>query len=423
MEPGHGAATRGRGLVGWRRSGSATSFLIIVAAALAVAAPAAADQIQPRSIGQVQVNGAAPNSDGSGLQTAASLAAPAGGSASSTVLTVTNKSSSYTDVKEIDGVGNDAGYQPIKSATSDGHPCTVAGAGGGSFSCPGFSIPPGQSVSITITYPTFTISDGTGSVTYDGAGLASVNVVYDTVEINGSPMDPHGKGLQVKALVTQGNCPEFVDLERAWCLNIVNSPDNGGPVSSIVIAPNPPPAGGSAGQVQTIIPPIGGAFDVGTDPAGICGTEAEGLYCEAYFGLSAFELNFTDPSFASGLGLIDVGFMSTPCLKSANASRANFGPAVARAAEANCTPPSRTKITTAKINQKKHTAFFKFTAKGTKKFTCVLTRNGKDMFAHACHSPKPYASKLPKGKYVFTVGGINKGGVDPHPAKKKFQLK
>jgi hypothetical protein len=92
----------------------------------------------------------------------------------------------------------------------------------------------------------------------------------------------------------------------------------------------------------------------------------------------------------------------------------------ARAAD-NCTPPSHTRITKAQI--KSHSAFFRFKARHASSFECELLRNNKVMFRHSCHSPKPYASRLPRGRYVFILTGVNRAGVDPKPAKKKFTIK
>jgi hypothetical protein len=110
-----------------------------------------------------------------------------------------------------------------------------------------------------------------------------------------------------------------------------------------------------------------------------------------------------------------------------NAISACAGPAApggsqsqARSAD-SCTPPSHTKITKAKI--KAHSAFFKFTARHASSFQCVLLRNNQVMFRHSCHSPKPYASRLPRGHYVFILTGVNRAGVDPKPARKKFTIK
>jgi hypothetical protein len=92
----------------------------------------------------------------------------------------------------------------------------------------------------------------------------------------------------------------------------------------------------------------------------------------------------------------------------------------ARLADA-CTPPSHTKITKAQI--KAHTAFFRFTARHASSFDCELLRNKKVMFRHSCHSPKPYASRLSRGQYVFVLTAVNRAGVDPKPARKKFTIK
>jgi hypothetical protein len=367
-------------------------LLAIVVAALAAAAPAMADPIN-----QILVNGSAPNSDGTGLQVSATFG--------SALLTVTNKSSSYTDIKEIDGVANPAS-QPLSSATTaadaSGAACTVSG--GSAFSCPGLSVAPGDSASILL-------HDGQS---YPYNGLANLNVIYDSIEVNGKPMNPHGKGLQVTAITKKGSCPEL-GKASAWCLTVTNSPNSGTPMTDVTGIPNSPPADGSDAQVSV----VHAGFGFGSDTEG-CALEQSGFACPAPFGVSPQEygFDFTDSSFSSGLGDVQVNFQSTPC---ANSARASLGPAIAKAAD-NCTPPSHTKITQAKINQNKHTALFKFTAKGTKKFTCELTRNGQRIHYAPCRSPKPYANKLKKGKYVFYVDGTNQGGTDPHPAKKKFTI-
>jgi hypothetical protein len=388
--------TRGRAGAGWQRRrlpGYVLALLAIVVASLAAAAPAMADPID-----QILVNGSAPNSHGTGLQVSATFG--------SALLMVTNKSSSYTDIKEIDGVVLPA-TQPFSSATTTsdagGASCTISG--GSSFSCPGLSVAPGGSADILL-------HDGQS---YPYNGLASLNIIYDTIEVNGKPMDPHGKGLQVTAITKTGSCSEL-GHSSGWCLTVTDSPSSGTPMTAVTGIPNSPPADGSAAQVSD----VHAEFGFGSDSVG-CDLEQSGFGCPAPFGVSPQEygFDFTDSSFSSGLGDIQVSFQSTPC---ANNAAASFGSSIAKAADANCTPPSHTKITVAKINQNKHTAFFKFTAKGTKKFTCELTRNGQRMYYAPCQSPKPYANKLKKGTYVFYVDGANPGGADPHPAKKKFTL-
>jgi hypothetical protein len=89
----------------------------------------------------------------------------------------------------------------------------------------------------------------------------------------------------------------------------------------------------------------------------------------------------------------------------------------------NCNPPTGTKITVAKINQGRHTAFFRFTAHHASRFQCELIRNGKIMFRRTCNSPKPYANPLSKGRYLFVVMGVNHAGMDPVPAMKLFGLR
>jgi hypothetical protein len=388
--------TRGRSGAQWQRRrlpGRVLALLAIVVALLAAAAPAMADPIN-----QILVNGSAPNSDGTGLQVSATF-----GSAD---LSVTNNSSSYTDIKEIDGVVLPATL-PFSSATTTsdayGESCTISG--GSSFGCPGLSVAPGDSANILL-------HDGES---YPYNGLASINVIYDSVEVNGKPMDPHGKGLQVTAITKKGSCPD-VGHSSAWCLTVTDLPSNGAPTGPVSASPNSPPADGSPTQIADAYAEFGFGWGDG------CSQDlGDGFNCLAPFGITPQEygFDFTASSFSSGLGDIQVSFPSTPCI---NKAAASFATAIAEAADANCTPPSHTKITVAKINQSKHTAFFKFTAKGTKQFTCELTRNGQRLYSAPCHSPKPYANKLKKGKYVFYVDATNQGGTDPHPAKKKFTL-
>jgi hypothetical protein len=383
----------------WRLAGRVLALLAIVVAALAAAAPAMADPIN-----QILVNGSSPNSDGTGLQVSATLG--------TSDLTVTNKSSSYTDIKEIDGVVLPATL-PFSSATNVndvyGASCTISG--GSSFSCPGLSVAPGDSADILL-------HDGQS---YPSNGLASVNVIYDTIEVNGKPMDPNGKGLQVTAVTKKASCPDLASPSN-WCLTVTSSPGNGTNMTAVATAPNSPPADSAATQVSKAEAGFGFSFGFGSSFANGCGLQNGGFECPAPFGVSpqVYGFDFASSSFSSGLGDIQVSFQSTPCTN--NDAQASFRPAIAEAAGANCTPPSHTKITVAKINQNKHTAFFKFTAKGTKKFICELTRNAQRLYYAPCHSPKPYASKLKKGTYVFRVDAINQGGTDPHPAKKKFTL-
>jgi hypothetical protein len=89
----------------------------------------------------------------------------------------------------------------------------------------------------------------------------------------------------------------------------------------------------------------------------------------------------------------------------------------------DCTTPARTSITEDKINQRKHTAFFRFKADHAKKFQCELLRNGKVKYKASCNSPKPYSNRLESGHYVFIVAGVNKVGKDPNPAMRSFVLR
>lgn len=90
------------------------------------------------------------------------------------------------------------------------------------------------------------------------------------------------------------------------------------------------------------------------------------------------------------------------------------------------TPPFGTLITKKKVNRKKHTAKFKFTASGhVTGFECALTRKKKGkkpkLSFRACGSPKAY-KHLKGGKYTFKVRATNANGPDAVPAKKKFSI-
>ena len=83
-------------------------------------------------------------------------------------------------------------------------------------------------------------------------------------------------------------------------------------------------------------------------------------------------------------------------------------------------------ISKKKINRKKHTAKFKFTASGhVTGFECALVRKKKGkkpkLSFRACSSPKGY-KHLKDGKYTFEVRATNANGPDPVPAKKKFRI-
>src|SRR5262249_26374281 len=256
----------------------------------------------------------------------------------------------------------------------------------------------------------------------------SINVTYDSIEVNDAPMNGHGKGLQVTAITTKGSCPEL-GFDSAWCVIVVNSPNSGAPLGDVTFAPNSAPAGQTGGQFTRLR--VGFGFGAGPGTSNL-GCDLQGN-CTAPFGISPqeFGIDFASGScttisgqtpcpFSGGVGDIAVHFPQTPCLNN-NAASASASAPPARAAD-NCTPPSHTKITQASVNHKKHTVFFKFKAKRTNKFMCELMRNGKRFSYKPCKSPKPYAGHLPEGKYVFYVAGTNQGGTDPKAARFKFKL-
>jgi hypothetical protein len=128
-----------------------------------------------------------------------------------------------------------------------------------------------------------------------------------------------------------------------------------------------------------------------------------------------FNLFYSESDYSGGLDTVDVIFNFGFVGLCANDS----GAADARVAD-KCTPPSNTRITQAKINR--NTAFFRFAARLATRFECQLLRNGKIMFRRSCQSPKPYANRLPRGKYKFLVSGINRAGIDRRPAQKSFTI-
>jgi hypothetical protein len=91
-------------------------------------------------------------------------------------------------------------------------------------------------------------------------------------------------------------------------------------------------------------------------------------------------------------------------------------------------PPGGTLISKKKVNKKKHTAKFEFSAGlHVDGFECALARpkkkgkKAKKLAFGACSSPKLY-KKLKPGKYTFEVRAVNSAGPDPVPAVKKFKI-
>jgi hypothetical protein len=103
--------------------------------------------------------------------------------------------------------------------------------------------------------------------------------------------------------------------------------------------------------------------------------------------------------------------------------RPGFETAVLGRQAVNCTWPTHTHITKMQVNKKKHTVLFHYTAKHASSYLCLLVRNGRQKFKHSCGSTKKYANRLPSGKYLFFVWGVNKVGKDPNSAFKTFTLK
>jgi hypothetical protein len=88
------------------------------------------------------------------------------------------------------------------------------------------------------------------------------------------------------------------------------------------------------------------------------------------------------------------------------------------------TPPN-TKITKAKINQKKRMATFTFKAIGTATgFQCELRRKHGHRHStfNRCSSPKTY-QRLTPGSYAFEARALSSTGKDASPAKKRFKMR
>ncbi len=369
---------------------------LLIAGALALVAfvvPAASAAADP--VDQILVNGAAPRTDGGGLQVSASLS---GGH-----LTITNNGSSYTDAIEIDGqLADFSGSVGFTAAPSGSTSCTLgASAGSGvqnKFSCRGLSIPPGGQTTLTLSYPS----------TFTG-GLAFVNVNFVQILVNGAVMNPNGHGLQARALVM--NHPCFSGLTH--CVDVFNVSTSEAPITNVAATVDSDTVGIVAAH---------GPFDAQIGQP--CDTSGATFSCQTGFGLGPgsnfpFDFSYSDSSFTGGLKQVSLTYQTTACT---GGTASALGPALAVPAADKCTPPSHTKITFVKINQQKHTAEFKFKAHMAKRFKCDLTRNHHVVFFHTCTSPKKYAAPLKPGNYEFFVDAYNAGGIDPNAAHKKFTI-
>jgi hypothetical protein len=103
--------------------------------------------------------------------------------------------------------------------------------------------------------------------------------------------------------------------------------------------------------------------------------------------------------------------------------RSDFTQLGSAASANNCLPPSNVRITGMKINTRKHTASFHQTAVDARKFGCELFRNGRGMADSFCGAKTVYAHRLPSGRYVYQVWGVNKSGVSRDFAVARFTLR
>jgi Divergent InlB B-repeat domain len=164
-----------------------------------------------------------------------------------------------------------------------------------------------------------------------------------------------------------------------------------------------------------------GSGTVTSAPAGIsCGPT-----CLSYFANgSAVALSAAPDAGSSFAGWSGAGCSGTStCTVALNAAQAVT-------ATFNLLRPTGTKITKARINKRRHTASFTFTAKGTVAgFQCALVKPAKKGKHHkkrkpafkSCTSPKTYRH-LKRGHYTFEVRAVNSVGPDLALAHKKFKI-
>jgi hypothetical protein len=189
-------------------------------------------------------------------------------------------------------------------------------------------------------------------------------------------------------------------------------------ITAIDATINPGPGGAAFAAASTDSPLGPVQCNPGSGPTLKCST------FPAQRGFSAgllYHLIQNQRDYHGGLQSVNVEFNYGNAISPCAGPAAPGGSASDARTADNCTPPSHTKITQAKI--KRNSALFRFTARHAASFECELIRNKQVMFRHSCHSPKPYASPLPRGQYTFVLTAVNRAGMDPKPAKKKFTIK
>jgi hypothetical protein len=174
-------------------------------------------------------------------------------------------------------------------------------------------------------------------------------------------------------------------------------------------------------QALTVAKSGSGSGTVSSTPAGItCGPTCAAAFTNG----SAVALSATPSTGSSFAGWSGAGCSGrsscTVAMSAAQAVTATF----------TLVRPSGTRITKAKINKTKHTASFRFTAKGTvARFQCALVKAAKKGKHHkkrkpafkSCTSPKTYRH-LKRGHYTFDVRAMNSAGPALAVAHKKFKI-
>jgi hypothetical protein len=166
-----------------------------------------------------------------------------------------------------------------------------------------------------------------------------------------------------------------------------------------------------------------GSGTVSSTPAGIsCGPT-----CLSNFGNGSTVVLGATPS----TGSFFAGWSGAGCSGTSTCTAAvNAAQAVTATFTLVPTRPARAKVTKAKINKKKHTATFRFTASGVvTRFQCSLVRAATKHKHHkksklvfrSCTSPKTY-KHLKRGHYTFRVRAVNSVGRAPASRPKSFRI-
>jgi hypothetical protein len=138
----------------------------------------------------------------------------------------------------------------------------------------------------------------------------------------------------------------------------------------------------------------------------------------------------SDPSKGTLLSHVSVAFDFDDLFPNCRPSSPGYSDAVAIMDGQNnrfgyasdCAPPSKVRITSAKVNHRKHTAAFTQTAPHATGFFCQLYKGRKLEFQNTCGATKRYTNRLSSGTYTYMVWGLNRHGRSPVSAFQEFAL-